>query len=459
MYYKWLYLWAIAACCLILAACKAPAPPDTFDKAKIAEEFSEALTTQLLDHWYPACIDSVHGGYLSNFAYDWTPDSVQHKMIVTQGRHMWTAAKAAEFFPEEKEKWLKMAAHGYEFLRDHMWDMKYGGFFWQVDQTGDALNGPESWLRKSAYGNAFGIYGLAAYYHASHDEGALELAKWAFQWLDEHAYDSVHLGYFTHMTREGKVIGKADVDMNNPGEDRIVYKDQNPTIHLLEAFAELYEVWPDERVKARLLEQLHLIRDVITHDRGYMRLYFELDWTPVSFRDSSEEYRTSRHYDMDHVSPGHDIETAFLIYEAAGLAKEADKEKTLAVGKKMVDHTLAYGYDQENGGFYEQLFYNKGNETPSLVFNRKNWWAQAEGMHALLLFSTLFPEEKRYEELFLQEWEYIKTYLIDPVHGGWYANGLDIEPRFKTAPKGGIWKGNYHNGRSLMRCIELLKAG
>ena len=51
----------------------------------------------------------------------------QDKMIVTQARHMWACSKFAAFF--ENDTFKDIAYHGYKFLRDKMWDQKYGGFY------------------------------------------------------------------------------------------------------------------------------------------------------------------------------------------------------------------------------------------------------------------------------------------------------------------------------------------
>ena len=50
--------------------------------------------------------------------------------------------------------------------------------------------------------------------------------------------------------------------------------------------------------------------------QGYLQLFFHNDWTPVSFRDSSKEEREAN-FRLDHVSFGHDYETAFLMLEAS----------------------------------------------------------------------------------------------------------------------------------------------
>ena len=73
-----------------------------------------------------------------------------------------------------------------------------------------------------------------------------------------------------------------------PSTSDLGYKDQNSSIHLLEALTELYQVWPDPLVKERLAELLYLVRDKITNSKGDLALFFQPDWTPVSFRDSSE---------------------------------------------------------------------------------------------------------------------------------------------------------------------------
>jgi mannobiose 2-epimerase len=48
--------------------------------------------------------------------------------------------------------------------------------------------------------------------------------------------------------------------------------------------------------------------------------------------------------------------------------------------------------------------------------------------------------------------------MIDHTYGDWYSNGLDIDPQIKTALKGHIWKGNYHQFRSMMNCVDHLKS-
>src|SRR5690606_18141092 len=163
-----------------------------------------------------------------------------------------------------------------------------------------------------------------------------------------------------------------------PSTSDLGYKDQNSSIHLLEAFTELYRVWPDPRVKARLMEMLHLIRDTITTEKGYLTLFLHPDWTPVSFRDSSHQ-TIEEHHNLDHVSFGHDVETAYLMLEASHVAGLHDDTLTLRIAKRMVDHALENGWDTVAGGFYDAGYYFADQKGITITRETKNWWTQAEG--------------------------------------------------------------------------------
>jgi cellobiose epimerase len=49
-----------------------------------------------------------------------------------------------------------------------------------TSREGQPITGPGGSLMKEAYGNAFVIYGLAAYYRSSGDDEALQMAKELF---------------------------------------------------------------------------------------------------------------------------------------------------------------------------------------------------------------------------------------------------------------------------------------
>ena len=152
----------------LLVACS---PPDRNERSLIASEM-EASLNAVLDNWYPRSIDRDSGGFYSTFTYDFQLQGPQDKMIVTQARQVWTNAKASLSHPNER-RFKEGAAHGFQFLRDKMWDPLNGGFYTLVSRSGKHKEGD---LVKTAYGNAFGIYALAAYYDATRDTAALNLS-------------------------------------------------------------------------------------------------------------------------------------------------------------------------------------------------------------------------------------------------------------------------------------------
>jgi mannobiose 2-epimerase len=425
-------------------------PANEREKREIASEMKESMVNQLLKPWYPAAIDTLYGGFLSSFTYNFKPVGSQDKMIVTQARHTWSNAKAAEEFP--MDTWYKTgAAQGFHFLRDVMWDKQSGGFYTYVNREGYVKD--DHFSPKEAYGNSFAIYGLAAYYQLSGDTSALNLAIKGFMWLEKHSHDPVYKGYFQHMERDGTPIKRT---ANTPSTAETGYKDQNTSIHLLEAFNELYTVWPDDLLRKRLHEMLLLVRDTIVTPKGYLNLFFYDDWTPVSYRDSSEAVILT-HRGLNHVSFGHDVETAYLMLEASHTLGIRNDSLTLKIGKRMVDHALENGWDSQVGGFYDEGYYFKNKPGITIIADTKNWWAQAEGLNSLLMMDRYFPEDPHhYFEKFKQLWVYVKTYLIDHTNGDWYQGGIDKQPQYQKALKGQIWKGTYHNYRALMNCIQSL---
>lgn len=424
-------------------------------KEDILTSLEDLLTKKLLEKYYPLTLDQKNGGFLCNLTYDWKFADPQDKMIVTQARHTWTPAKASQFFPDDP-RYMEAVLHGYNFLEQTLWDHEYGGFYTMVNPAGGISDYRGYFQEKRTYGNAFGIYALAAVYEVTKNEDVLNFAINAFEWIEAHAYDREKGGYFQFLTREGTPFSPEDIE-NTKASDKCeaYFKDQNSSIHLIEAYTELYRFWPNEKLKTRLNELLLLIRDIITTEKGHMNLFFDHDWKAISFREADEKTR-EENYGLDHVSFGHDYETAFLMLEASHALGIENDVKTLRTAKKMVDHAIENGFDQELGGFYDAGYYFKGSDKCTIIKPVKNWWSQAEGLNSLLLMYRIFPEEEKYYAYFIKLFNYINTYFIDQQFGGWFEGGIDKEPHLLKGPKGHIWKAAYHEGRSLMNCIKLL---
>ena len=406
---------------------------------------SEAmLQTDVLGVWYPRSIDNVNGGFNADFARDWTPLPSRGKFSVFQGRMTWVAAQVVLHRPAQREQYLPYVRHGADYLRDTLWDKQAGGFFWGLGDDGSVS--PSYTDKKQLYGISFGIYGLVGAYEATHDSVDLDFAQRAFRWIDSHAHDEKNGGYFEWLTRAGVPMQAepyAAVVQNLPGTDfPIGYKSMNTHIHLLESFSELLRVWPDPTLMARVAELQRVVRDRIAVQPGAMNLYFTNEWQALP----------------DHDSYGHDVEATYLMDEAATILAQArfpmskaEQERTDQVGRMLMDHALAYGWDPAHGGLY-----HSGPFAGKPADLLKEWWVQMESLNTLLLMHQRYGGSTDvYWKAFQLQWQWIQNYQVDHQYHGEYelikADGKPLSPT-----KGRIWKASYHEARALMNVEERL---
>ncbi len=434
---------------------EAPARHQMINPEVFAGALEESLNNHILEPWYPRIIDTVFGGYQSGFNNDWSPASPPlNKSLVQQARHIWSTTYLYEFYPD-REEYLDYAAHGVEFLNNHLRDKTHGGFYYECHPDGSGSD--EITKRKTTYGQAFAVYGLAYNFRITKDPDVLEMARKAFLWMEDHPHDPVFGGYFDIMNEDGTPQKRDAGQMTSPEQSPATgLKDYNSSIHIMEAFTELYLAWPDSLVRSRLEEMFYLIRDTFVHPDGYLQLYFYPDWTLVP-DETMELFSGGNESYMHHYTYGHDVETAFLLLETAHVLGWEEDETTHRVAKRLVDHSLESGWDHELGGFYDAG--KQVDEEITIINHRKSWWSQVEGLNALVLMHTLYPDDPRdYYSKSVAQWEYIDDFLIDKEHGGWYNHGMDQSPDSHTRLKSHPWKTTYHNARGMVNCIRMLRA-
>ncbi|AMV37198.1 AGE family epimerase/isomerase [Planctomyces sp. SH-PL62] len=407
--------------------------------APTAARLRELLAAET-GRWLPAAVDRDAGGFHQEIARDWTIRPDQSKFLVYQARMTWTAAAYAEFEPARRDEHLAYARHGLAFLDTVMRDAEQGGFHWILDAKGrlDPALGDE----KHVYGTSFVVYAAAKLRAVSGDDLALKVARDAFDWLEAHAHDPRDGGWFEAVRRDGTAITGFDPKAPVAGrKDRLGvyygYKTMNSHIHLLEALAELAKVDDRPIVRERLREAFHIVRDKIAVEPGALNLYLTRDWRAVPAHDSF----------------GHDVETAYLLVEAAEVLHMPDDEATWKVARGLVDHALDWGWDDRFGGFYD-----KGDVFAAGAYDfTKVWWTQAEGLNALAMLDRKYGRETdRYARAFAQQWGFIERSLLDPEFGGWFAEA-ERDGRLRgDGAKASPWKADYHTARAMMNVARLL---
>jgi len=398
------------------------------DLGKIKEKLEQMLLENIVPFWYPQVIDRDDGGYRLNHDQEGRWLGPANKTLVTQSRTVW-------FFSElcnagyGTEEHLEAARHGFAFLRDRMWDHEFGGFFWEVDAQGKIATRPH----KHLYSQGFALYALAAYIQATGDTSAVRLAREFFRLLEFHAHDGEYGGYREFFRRDwGPVPENIDPYMGGDGPK---IKLMNTHLHLMEPFTTYYLVSRDPVVRERLVELIFVQSNaVVRKEVGGCTDKYERDWTPL--RDPQYE----------RISYGHDIENVWLLVEACSAAGIANGP-LLDLYRTLMDYSLRYGFDHEEGGFYDTGPFGEPADQRDKI-----WWVQAEGLVASLYMYYLTREE-RYFTAFAKTLDWISEHQVDWERGDWHAWIADGEA---GGSKAGAWKSPYHNGRAMLQCLKII---
>jgi mannobiose 2-epimerase len=412
-------------------------------------EFEKVLHRHVIDCWFPRSVDREHGGFLSDFDFRWRSCGPQQKLAEFQTRHTWFAAEASRRYPDD-DRLREAHEHGFSYLRNTVWDQEYGGWFHLLERSGTPLqNGT-----KHTHGDSYAISACVAVYETTGDKAALSLAKEAFQWLDDHARDREHGGYFGCLNRDGTVVRgeivEAPILFDTLGSP-IGCKDINVHSDLLETFTYLYRVWPEAIVADRLVECIDIVCNRMATPTGAHYHFCLPDWKP-----------------LPHLTRfGYESQSAHRLLAASQVLGR--NEQALMMAPRFIEHMLKYGLDGRLGG----IFYAAAGVHPlsveggSTIIPRKYWWVQAEALKALLA-NYLVTRDPRYVRHFNALWRYILEQLVDPAFGGFYMTSLEqlsvwqrrykrLAPRFPLL-KGSIWKDASHEGRMLLYCLSRLTA-
>ncbi|HBY62515.1 MAG TPA: N-acylglucosamine 2-epimerase, partial [Solibacterales bacterium] len=230
------------------------------------------LTESIVAFWYPRCLDKQHGGYHLHWGAKGERKEGT-KAIVVQARMLWLSARLARA-GYRKQEMLAAAEHGYRFLKDKMWDAANGGFYWEVDATGER---PVR-RQKHLYGQAFGLYAVSEYAQASGRADVRDFAIRIYQTLEAKSHDREFGGY-----REFFSADWADPDPTErpymgvaPG-----IKLMNTHLHLMEAVSTFYQATRHAPALARLAELMHIESSAVVR-KGATACTdkYDRDWKP-----------------------------------------------------------------------------------------------------------------------------------------------------------------------------------
>ncbi|NTS43633.1 AGE family epimerase/isomerase [Flavisolibacter sp. BT320] len=390
-------------------------------------QYREEVTNELhniLAYWIKHTPDNANGGFVGRIDHDGTIHADAPKGSVLNSRILWSFSAAYNL--TGNNEYLATAERAFDYLLHHFFDPNFGGVYWTVDASGKPLD-----TKKQIYALAFAIYGASEYFLAAKDERAKALAQQLYYDIVKYSYDVKHGGYLEALSQNWQELD----DLRLSAKDANEKKSMNTHLHVLEAFTNLYRIWPDEDLKERIEELVTLFLDRIMGEDNHLILFFSDRWEPRSRI----------------ISYGHDIEAAWLVQEAAALVGNETllsqvKEKSVAVAK-----AAAEGLDSDGGLWYEH------DRATGHTVREKHWWPQAEAM-----VGFLHAWQESGDENFLQQswqsWNFSKAHLLDKEEGEWVWGVKEDYSVMTEEDKVGLWKCPYHNSRACMEVIRRISA-
>ncbi|MCM1165432.1 MAG: AGE family epimerase/isomerase [Lachnospiraceae bacterium] len=383
--------------------------------------FKDEIKSELLNHIIPfwnALRDDEHGGWYGEVDSALNVDKKAEKGVILHSRILWFYSNA--YMALKESALLDNARHAYEFLAEKCYDREYGGVYWTVNYDGTPADD-----MKHSYCQAFFIYALASYYRASGDKAALDTAYKVFELIEGNHADDV--AYREKLSRDLKTeLANDELSENGLMAD----KTMNTTLHLMEAYTELYLADKNERVLERLKFQMNLTYDKI-FDSDRLRVFFDGDMNEIG----------------DVHSYGHDIEATWLIDRAADvIGDEEFAKKFRGMNAKIAANIAKIAYDAESGSLL--------NESDKGVVNRKRvWWVQAE-----TVVGFINAHQRGYGDymgIAESVWRYIRDNVVDKRTGGeWFSELEDSGKPDLSHNTVDPWKCPYHNGRM---CLEVMR--
>jgi len=377
------------------------------------------LTTNILPYWSGKMVDRQNGGFYGRI--DWNdrvhPDD--DKGGILNARILWTYSSAYRILKDTA--YLNLATRSKDYIMAHFIDKKYGGAYRSVRSDGEPSD-----TRKQTYTQSFFIYGMSEYYRATGDTAALNTARKLFGLLEMRARDTESNGYFEVFTREwqrkhDRLIGEKTVNDE---------KSMNTHLHIMEAYTNLYRIWPDKQVADRLKNLVEIFLDkIIDKKTSHLKCFLDKNWNSTSTIDSY----------------GHDIESSWLLYEAANLIGDSALLTRVRETSIKIADAAAEGLQTDGSMIYEK------DHSTGRINSERSWWPQAETIVGYMNAYEL-TGNKKYLDYSVNCWNYTKNHFVDNNSGGWFSTVS--ESGIGRGDKAGFWVCPYHNGRMCLEIIE-----
>lgn len=389
-------------------------------RKKILKNKAKTELINILDYWLKNTIDKENGGFIGEINHQNVINNNSEKGAVLNARILWSFSAA--YAVEKNPEYLKTAKRAFQYIKDYFFDKEFGGIFWSLQADGKPKD-----TKNQIYAIAFVIYGLSEFYKIFKNEDALELAQSLFYKIELYSKDYKNKGYLEAFTRDWQEIE----DLRLSEKDANEKKTMNTHLHIVEAYANLYTIWPNPKLKDSIKEILEVIAlYFINKYTWHLKLFFDENWKEKE----------------DVISYGHDIEAAWLLQWCAETIEDEDLVRSYQKYAVEFAKSTKEGIDSDGGLWYEY------EPKEQKLIAEKHWWPQAE-LWIGMINAWQLTQNEEFLDITEKNFEFVEKYIIDHKNGEWiWGVYADYSPILKD--KAGFWKCPYHNSRA---CIELIK--
>ena len=377
---------------------------------ELAALYKNTLLQNVIPFWEQHSIDWECGGYFTCLGrkgnvYD------TDKFIWLQNRQVWLFSMLYNQL-EKKQDWLKIAAHGANFLAQHGRDEE-GNWYFSLTRDGKPLVQPYN-----IFSDCFAAMAFSQYALASDEEWAKDIAL--------QAYNNV-------LRRQSNPKGK--YNKAYPGTRPM----KALAVPMILANLSLEMAW---LLESDTLEEVldttvrEVMTDFLDKERGLMLENVAPDG---SYLDC---------FAGRLINPGHGIEAMWFIMD---IAQRRHDTQLINQAIDVVLNILDFAWDSEYGGLYYFMDV-EGYPPQQLEWDQKLWWVHLESLVALAMGYRLTSRE------ICRDWyhkmhKYTWSHFADPENGEWFGY-LNRRGELLLDLKGGKWKGCFHVPRAMYLCWQ-----
>lgn len=364
--------------------------------------YKTQLCENIMPFWLKFGLDSDNGGIFTCVDRDGTLMD-RTKSVWFQGRAGYVFAYAFNHIVGNPE-WLAASKSCIDFIEAHCIDGD-GHLFFSVTAEGKPLR-----KRRYVFSDCFAAIAFAEYAKASGDASYAEKAVKMYK----------HILWM--LSTPGFLEPKSYEDLRG----------HSITMILVNVALVLMQVSDDPVLERQIRSSVHDIEHLFMHPEFGCILETV---TPEGGLVDTCEGRT--------INPGHGIETAWFLINAAEVLGEPHYKD---LGLTIFDWQYAWGWDETYGGVIN--FRDcKGFPNQDYSQDMKFWWPQCETVIASLYAYKVTGEEKYLQRHRLAH-EWIVEHLVDPLYGEWFGY-LHRDGTVAQGAKGNLFKGPFHIPRML----------